>query len=197
MAVSDITQCILLISGTMAFLPALLSTRGKLRVFWTFMMMGIGLWLAYQLLWTYFEVVLRKDVPNPFGGDVVLFLHFVPMMAAVALEVNLNSNERTLTFGSLDFSLLFTWWLYLYLFLVIPWQYIDTREIFYSDNLNLLYLTEKSVFLAAVASRLALEHRQMEDILCTSYRRRPYLFFKLISRELGARSRRLFFRKPL
>ena len=149
--VSDIIQCLLLISGTLSFLPNVLATRGRARLFWVFMMLGIALWLAYQLLWTYFEVFLRTDVPNPFAGDVVLFLHFVPMMAALALEPNLNRDDRTLRLGSLDFTLLLLWWLYLYLFAVIPWQYVNTNASIYSDNLNLLYLAEKFVFLGGVA----------------------------------------------
>src|SRR6185369_7726221 len=82
LAISDIAQCVLLFGGVLAFLPSLLSTRGRVRLFWTLMSLGLGLWFSYQLLWTYFEVVLRQDVPNPFGGDIVLFLHIVPMMAA-------------------------------------------------------------------------------------------------------------------
>jgi signal transduction histidine kinase len=149
-AASDIIQCLLLLSGTLSFLPNVLGTRGRGRLFWLFMMLGIALWLAYQLLWTYFEVFLRKDVPNPFVGDVVLFLHFVPMMAALALEPNLRRNDRTLRLGSLDFTLLLLWWLYLYLFTVIPWQYANTDAGIYSENLNLLYLAEKFVFLGGV-----------------------------------------------
>lgn len=149
--VSDITQCLLLLSGTLAFLPNVLATRGRSRLFWAFLMLGIALWLAYQLLWTYFEVFLRKDVPNPFAGDVVLFLHFVPMMAALALEPNLNRDDRTLRLGSLDFTLLLLWWFYLYLFAVIPWQYVNINETFYSSNINTLYLAEKLVFLSCVA----------------------------------------------
>jgi signal transduction histidine kinase len=149
--VSDIIQCVLLLSGTASFLPNVLATRGRGRLFWAFMMLGVALWLAYQLLWTHYEVFLRMEVPNPFVGDVVLFLHFVPMMAALALEPNLNRNDRTLRLGSLDFALLLLWWLYLYLFVVIPWQYVNTNADAYSYNLNLLYLVEKSVFLGGVA----------------------------------------------
>jgi len=39
------------------------------------------------------------------------------------------------------------WWLYLYLFTVIPWQYVFRNETTYEHNLNTLYLTEKIVFL--------------------------------------------------
>jgi hypothetical protein len=151
-ALSDVTQCALLLSGTLSFLPNLLSTRGRTRLFWLLMTLGMFFWLVYQMLWTYFEVVLRQDVPNPFGGDVVLFLHLVPMMAALALQPHLEQDDRTTRLGSLDFTLLLVWWLYLYLFAVIPWQYAHTNETIYEHNLNIIYLTEKIVFLAGLGA---------------------------------------------
>jgi signal transduction histidine kinase len=149
-AVSDIVQCALLLSGTLALLLNALKSRHRSRVFWSFMTVGVGLWFVYQLLWTYFEVVLRQDVPNPFSGDVVLFLHIVPMMAALVLQPDLQQDERKTRLGSLDFALLFMWWLYLYLFAVIPWQYALTNQTTYEHNLNVLYLTEKTVFLVGL-----------------------------------------------
>jgi signal transduction histidine kinase len=89
-------------------------------------------------------------------GDVVLFLHLVPMMAALALEPETKQDQRTSRVGTLDFALLLVWWVYLYLFAVIPWQYAYTDELAYSRNFNALYLTEKVAFLAgllAVATR--------------------------------------------
>jgi signal transduction histidine kinase len=148
---SDITQCILLLSGTLSFLPNVLATRGRTRLFWALMMLGMTSWLAYQLLWNYFEIFLRQDVPNPFWGDIVLFLHIVPMMAALALQPQLEQDHRAVRLGSLDFALLLIWWVYLYLYAVIPWQYAYTNVTTYEHNLNVLYLTEKMAFLAGLA----------------------------------------------
>jgi signal transduction histidine kinase len=148
---SDLTQCVLLLSGALSLLPNIAVTRGRTRLFWALMTLGVAFWLAYQLLWTYFEVILRRDVPNPFVGDVVLFLHIVPMMAALALQPHVEQDDRTARLGSLDFALLLIWWLYLYLFAVIPWQYAHTNETTYEHALNVLYLTEKMVFLAGLA----------------------------------------------
>jgi len=149
-ALSDITQFILLLAGTIALLPNVLATRSRIRLFWALMMLGMAFWTSYQGLWMYFEVLLRKDFPNPFGGDVVLFLHLVPMTAALAMQPHVQSNDRTTRLGTLDFALLLVWWLYLYLFAVIPWQYVHPYEPNYDHNLNILYLTEKIVFLACV-----------------------------------------------
>ncbi|PYX38092.1 MAG: hypothetical protein DMG75_04895 [Acidobacteria bacterium] len=84
------------------------------------MTLGLGFWFSYQLLWTYFEVVLRQDVPEAFAGDLVLFLHIVPMIAALALQPHAKQDDRTSRLGTLDFALLLIWWLYLYFFAVIP-----------------------------------------------------------------------------
>jgi signal transduction histidine kinase len=149
-ALSDITQFILLLAGTISMLPSVLATRGRVRLFWALMALGMAFWMSYQGLWMYFEVLLRRDFPNPFGGDVVLFLHLVPMTAALALQPHVQPNDRTTRLGTLDFALLLVWWLYLYLFAVIPWQYVHAYEPNYDHNLNVLYLTEKIVFLAGV-----------------------------------------------
>ena len=74
-AVSDVVQLLLLLCGFLVLLPNARTTHGRTRVFWSLLSVGMGLWLVYQGLWTYFEVYLRQDVPNPFVGDVVLFLH--------------------------------------------------------------------------------------------------------------------------
>src|SRR5579864_4830942 len=97
------------------------------------------------------EVFLRREVPNPFVGDIVLFLHIVPMMAALALEPHMQRNESWSRFGSLDFLLLLIWWLYLFLFVVIPWQYVYPSEAVYGRSFDVLYLSEHVVFLAVLA----------------------------------------------
>ena len=59
---SDVTQCILLLSGLAALLPNITRNQGRIRLFWGLMTLGIAFWLAYQLMWTYIEVVLRQEV---------------------------------------------------------------------------------------------------------------------------------------
>jgi signal transduction histidine kinase len=147
---SDVTQCILLLCGTAALLPNSVRSRGRTRLFWALMTVGVLFWLSYQLLWSYFEVVLRQDVPDPFVGDIVLFLHLVPMMAALALAPHAQENDHTARLGRMDFVLLLTWWIYLYLVTVLPWQYVSIDKLSYEKSLNALYLTEKLVLQAGL-----------------------------------------------
>ncbi|MBV9480074.1 MAG: hypothetical protein JO249_04880 [Acidobacteria bacterium] len=149
--ISDITQFLLLVSGVTILFLNVLASAGRIRWFWILMSMGIALWLCYQMLWNYFEIGLRQEVPDLFLLDIVLFLHMVPMIAAVALEPHRNEDERVARFGSVDFSLLLIWWIFLYLFAVVPWQYAAPDRMAYNRNLNALYLIEKIVLLTSLA----------------------------------------------
>jgi diguanylate cyclase (GGDEF)-like protein len=144
-AYGDILQNVVLLCAAVSFLSNFRNSAPKARLFWSLMGLGLGMWLASQVLWTYFEVYLRHEAPNPFVGDVILFLHIVPMMAAVALQPHVNRDNRAIRLGTLDFALLLTWWLFLYLFVVIPWQYIHPVESVYGRSFDLLYVCEELV----------------------------------------------------
>ncbi len=151
---SDLIQGTLLAVATAAFLPNTVRSRSTTfhtRVFWILFSTGMVFWLSYQGMWNYFEVVKRQEVPDPFMGDVVLFLHLVPMIAALAVLPHLRADERDERIRMLDFSLLLTWWIFVDVYLVIPWQTVQVDEITYSNNFNLAYLTEKLVLLVFLA----------------------------------------------
>jgi signal transduction histidine kinase len=145
----DVTQCVMLLAVVLALGSNAMSNRGGTRVFWLFMTGGAGLWLATQLLWTYYELYLGHKTPNPFVGDVIIFLHIVPMIGALALRPH-RYGDRPLRLGLLDFLLLLLWWLFLYLFIVIPWQYVHYDEGLYGFNFNALYDAEKFAFLVGL-----------------------------------------------
>jgi signal transduction histidine kinase len=149
-ALSDVIQCLLLFSGSMSIVPHVVSSRGRLRLFWTLIATGITFWFVYQLFWTYYEVWLRIDVPDLCAADMILFLHIVPLMAALALRPHAPQDEYAARLRRLDFALMMTWWAYLYLLIVIPWQYVVPDVAPYNNNLNSLYLIEKLAFLSTL-----------------------------------------------
>jgi diguanylate cyclase (GGDEF)-like protein len=149
-AFGDILQNGILVFATVGVLANVRRSSSKTRLFWALLSLGFATWLFSQLMWTYVEVFLRHETPNPFFGDVILFLHIVPMMAAVALQPHIQQNHRTIRAGSLDFALLLTWWLYLYLFVVIPWQYVHPVESVYGRSFDLLYVSEELVLAAGL-----------------------------------------------
>ena len=149
-ALSDIVQCVLLVSGAGSFIPLARRSHGRIKLFWTLVALGIALWLGYQLFWTYYEVVLQREVPDLCTWDVVLFLHLVPFMAALALRPHVPRDEYAARVGQLDFAVLLVWWLYLYVLIVMPWQYVVPDVSAYNRNLNNVYSAEKFVFLVGL-----------------------------------------------
>jgi diguanylate cyclase (GGDEF)-like protein len=160
MAFGDLLQNSILFCATIAAFINVRNVSTKTRIFWALTGLGLAMWLASQVMWTYFEVYLRHETPNPFVGDVILFLHIVPMMAAVALQPHVQQNERTTRAGTLDFALLLIWWLFLYLFIVIPWQYVHPNEAVYGRSFDLLYVSEELV----LAGGLILVWRQSRGV---------------------------------
>jgi len=149
-AIGDILQNIVLLCATIALISNVVKSAPKSRLFWILMTLGLTMWLVSQVMWTYIEVFLRHEAPNPFVGDVILFLHIVPMMAAVTIQPHLRQQDRALRVGTLDFALLLTWWLFLYLFVVIPWQYVQLSESVYGRSFDLLYVSEEIVLAAGL-----------------------------------------------
>jgi diguanylate cyclase (GGDEF)-like protein len=149
-AFGDILQNSILFFATVSVLANLRSASPKAKLFWALTGLGLGMWLVSQVMWTYIEVYLRHEAPNPFVGDVILFLHIVPMMAAVALQPHVRQDDRSMRVGALDFALLLTWWLFLYLFIVIPWQYVNPVESMYGRSFDLLYVSEELVLAAGL-----------------------------------------------
>src|SRR5579871_3827218 len=159
-ALSDTIQCLLLVSGAAAFVPLALRTRGRMRLFWSLNTLGIAFWLSYQLFWTYYEIILRRDVPDLCTWDVVLFLHMVPIMSALALRAHVPRDEYSARVGRLDFALLLVWWFYLYVLIVMPWQYVIADVPAYNHNLNYVYLAEKVALLLGLFASLVASQGQ-------------------------------------
>jgi diguanylate cyclase (GGDEF)-like protein len=148
---TDVIALLLMCSAVFVFLANARATIAQTRVFWTLAASSWGITLVGQALWMYFDVVLRREAPNPFVGDVLLFLSNVPFLAALLLQPNLDRPGGAKQKKSLDFVLLLLWWLYLYLFYVIPWQYISPNEARYGSNYNFLSALMDVVLLSTIA----------------------------------------------
>ncbi|MGH9494099.1 MAG: sensor histidine kinase, partial [Candidatus Sulfotelmatobacter sp.] len=149
-AFSDVIQSLLLISGVAAFVPLTLRSQGRIRLFWLLITLGTFLWMSYQLFWTYTEVLLHREVADLCAWDAILFLHLAPMIGALALRPHISRDEYAARIGRLDFALLLLWWFYLYVLIVMPWQYVVPDVDAYNRNLNAVYLAEKLVLLAGL-----------------------------------------------
>jgi signal transduction histidine kinase len=150
-AFGDIVQCVAALFAAFGLLLNASASQPRTKAFWAFLGLGCALWMLGQFGWTYFEVVLRQPVPNPFIGDVILFVHAVPMMAAVAVQPHDPRADLNVHLGYLDFALLLVWWVYLYLFVVIPWQYIAPDEALYGFSYDHLEGVENLLLAVGLA----------------------------------------------
>ncbi len=136
-----------MLAVSVAMLANAWSAEGVKRRFWALMGSGCILWACHQAGWVYCEVVRRTTVPNPWFMNAFLFLHLIPMIAAVGLRPHQSESERKFRLGTLDFLLLLVWWVFLFAFVVFPSQYISVNVAQYDRNYNLLYLVESGVLL--------------------------------------------------
>ena len=149
LAFGDIAQFSLLFVAFILMTANAVSSRGQIRLFWGLMAAGCFLWSANLSLWTLYEVFLRRSLPEPFVGDVILFVHVVPFMAAVALRPHL-SEEKKLYFSTLNFLVLLVWWVFLYAYIVFPDEFVVLNVAVYSPHFDLLYLVENLALLAVL-----------------------------------------------
>jgi len=127
-------------------------SRGHARLFWSLMTAGMAMWGFNQACWVWVEVVVRKPLPDPFQGDIVLFLHVVPIMAAVSIRPQEAEEREGMLPSALNVIILLVWWVVVYAFFVFPEEYIVTNVAVYSPRWDLLYFVEGMMLIAASAS---------------------------------------------
>jgi signal transduction histidine kinase len=142
----DAMQCIVPLFAAAGLLLNARSHNRRANAFWLLLGTGCLMWACAQFLWTYIEVVQGRSVPNPFYGDVIYFLHAVPMIGALALTPHLETQERQARLGYVDFSLLLLWWVYVYAFAVLPWQFAVPNLAVYDVGYTRLADVEYLVF---------------------------------------------------
>ena len=119
-----------------------LDSRGHTRLFWNLMLAGLAMWWFSLACWSWFEVILRQPYPEPFVGDDVLFLHVVPMMAAVAIRPHQADESQGLLTSALNVLILLVWWVVVFAFFVFPAEYVVVDLPVYNLRWDLLYLAE-------------------------------------------------------
>ena len=94
-ATANILLCLmpLLVNG--ALLINAVTPDWRKKAFWMLLAFGCSLWMAGQTIWTYVEVYQHRRVLFIyFNGDIVFFLHAVPMIAALTLQPHKRSDDR-------------------------------------------------------------------------------------------------------
>lgn len=136
--IGNVVQCIVPLLANAGLLLNAGTPHWRRNIFWMLVAMGCTLWMFGQFEWTYYEVYLHKKVPLIYGGDIVFFLKGIPIMAALGLQPHRKRGEVQLRTGYLNFILLLTWWIFLYVFVVVPWMYAAPSEPQYNFNYDLV-----------------------------------------------------------
>jgi diguanylate cyclase (GGDEF)-like protein len=150
-AVSDMVCALLMLSALLVFARNGLATQGRTRWFWMLQVMGWTLWLGDQMVWIVFDLFFRAKLPAMYPADVLLFQAGAPMLAGLLLRPHLSASERGARLGILDFLLLLFWWLYLYVFFVVCWQYVSPNQANYDRNFDALYNCGAFILIAVLA----------------------------------------------
>src|SRR5579863_10137505 len=144
-AFGDIVQCFVPLIANAGLLINAGTPHWRRNIFWMLLALSCTMWMVGQFQWTYYEIYLRRDVPDPFAGDIIFFLRGIPLIAALALRPHLKRGEMRLGLGYLDFALLLTWWTFVYVFFVLPWMYITKADEIYNYAYNLLNTVQQMV----------------------------------------------------
>lgn len=146
----DVAQCLVPLLANAGLLMNAGTPHWRRNVFWMLFAMGCTLWMIGQFQWTYYEVYLHQELPDLYAGDVTFFLRGVPMMAALALRPHLTRSELRLRFGYLDFVLLLTWWMFLYVYVVMPWLYASPSVEQYNFGFEIVTNIQNSVIVVGL-----------------------------------------------
>jgi hypothetical protein len=132
---------LLLLATGFAILNAVERTQGR-RVFWVFIAAGYALWSLDQWLYVYYGFLRHTEVPDNSIADAALFLHLVPLMAAVVMQPHLNRTDQKAYRASLTFLFLLVVWVFLYAYALFPYQYLFANPAIYDPRFTTLYAVE-------------------------------------------------------
>ncbi|MGD0908052.1 MAG: HAMP domain-containing sensor histidine kinase [Candidatus Acidiferrales bacterium] len=147
----DIFLCVLPFIVNGALLLNAITPDWRKNAFWMLLAFGSSLWMVGQAIWTYIEIYDRHDILYPFIADIVFFLHTVPMIAALTMQPQKDPDDRKMLYGYVDFGLMLCWWMYLYVFVVVPWQYVVVDRARYVSSYDAISTVENLVFIGSAA----------------------------------------------
>jgi signal transduction histidine kinase len=152
--IGDGVQVLLVGAATALSFQNFRRSHSHVRGFWLFVTLGCFLWLVSLALWSAYEVLLRKAVPDIPIADILLFLKLVPLTTALAVEPHKEHDSRFRAFGLLDASILILYSLYLYAFSVFAYRLVPGGIDLYNFHFNLADAVGNQIFALVAATAL-------------------------------------------
>lgn len=154
-AITDCITFVLMLSAAAAFARNAFSSTRRQRLVWILLGAAYAIEASSQILWMHWELVV-KQTPAMSLVDAGVCLAWTILILGFALRPHVEPTAQHQRLGTLDLLLLFLAGLYLYLFLVIPWQYLSPEPQSYGPAYKFLALAQDVVMLAIAV--LGLRH---------------------------------------
>jgi diguanylate cyclase (GGDEF)-like protein len=148
-AITDCISFVLIVSASFAFARNAFGSNQRQRLVWILLAAGYAIEACGQILWMYWELVL-KQTPSMYLGDACIFLAWTALILGFALRPHVEPTPQHQRLGTLDLLLLLLAGLYLYAFLVIPWQYLAPEPHSYGAAYKFLALAQDVILLSIV-----------------------------------------------
>ncbi len=151
-AMGDIVPLLVALAALFFSANNAIDSRGHTRLFWSLISTGLAMWCFNQGCWTWFEVIAHKPLPDPFQGDIILFMHVVPLTAAVAIRPHEADRNEAMLPSALNVLILLVWWVVVYAYFVFPEEYIFINVPVYSLRWDLAYLVEGLILIGVAGA---------------------------------------------
>jgi diguanylate cyclase (GGDEF)-like protein len=148
-AITDCISFVLMVSVSLAFARNAFGSNHRQRLVWILLAAGYGIEACGQILWMHWELVL-KQTPSISLVDACIFLAWTTLILGFALRPHAEPTPQHHRLGTLDLLLLLLAGLYLYMFLVIPWQYLAPEPHSYGAAYKFLALAQDVILLSIV-----------------------------------------------
>jgi diguanylate cyclase (GGDEF)-like protein len=149
-AITDWISLALMLSATLAFARNASSSNRGQRLVWILLGAGYAVEVGGQILWMHWDLVVKR-IPAMSLVDACTFLAWTAVIMGFALRPHVEPTRQQRRLGTFDLLLLLLAGLYLYLFLVIPWQYLAPDPRSYILAYTFLALAEDVILLSIVA----------------------------------------------
>jgi diguanylate cyclase (GGDEF) domain len=148
-SITDGIGLMLMVSASAAFARNASVSNHRQRFVWILLSAGYAIEACSQIWWMRWELVL-KQIPDMSFGDGMVFLAWTVLILGFALRPHIEPTPQQQRLGIIDLLLLLLTGLYLYLFLVIPWQYLAPEPHTYGAAYKFLSLSEDIILLSIV-----------------------------------------------
>ena len=148
-AITDWISLALMLSAALAFARNAFGSNRRQRLVWILLGVGYAVEACGQILWMHWDLVV-KQTPAMSLGDACIFLAWTAVIMGFALRPHVEPTRNISAWGRFDLLLLLLAGLYLYLFLVIPWQYLAPEPQSYNPAYTFLALAQDVILLSIV-----------------------------------------------